>query len=660
VRIAKVVIDFETYSDVDISIHGAHVYCKHPSTRILCMSYKIVDGEAISETLLWSHDKPFPEGLLNLFSDKSVKVIFYAFNATFEILVWNNSGNRDFPQWFKPVKPSDFIDAQALCARYGFPLSLKNAAKATNCKTEKMETGKSLIVKCCTPGGNPTAEDYQNLYEYCRADTEVTYELIQRLPADHLSDTEQKLWELTFDLNHTGVPIDIEAVNAITDYLSSYSKEMKTKLPSITEKFMSDPKKIVTSPGQVKRIKEYCEFRGVKLDNLQSETVSEILEREDIPEDVEQVLTIRQLAGLSSVSKYVILKNYFLDGRVHDTLFYHGAGPGRWAGRNLQYQNLPKVRVDDPDFHIQRFLNKEQIEKPMMLAKKLIRPMIKAPDGYQLIVSDYSSIENRVAAWLSNDEAALTLFREGRCQYSDMAAAVYNVPVEQIVKGSTEYSLGKMLVLGCGYQMGAKVFQRHSLRMGFNFTIEECEFFVKTFRKKYRLLTYLWYAYSNAAKMSVAQPGVTYTTNKCAFKTVNDRIGTKWLVVTLPSGRNLLYRNPEIIEGMYGLVVQYTKYSPTKNHMYTKELSPGLITENIDQGTARDVLAHGMLNLVGRMPEVQLCISVHDEAGGLIKEEDIHSGTMQKFNDIMCTKAPWCADLPLKAEGYIGKRYKKD
>jgi DNA polymerase len=644
----KIIIDFETYSEIDIKEAGAHVYAMHPSTRIICMSYKINDNL----TNIWLPSHNWPKDLEEALNED---FRLYSFNGTFEMLIINYVGIRDFPEFFTVMKSiNKMTDIEAICARYKLPRSLDKAAKALNCNAEKMTTGKKLIRICCTPGHNPTKRDYENLYTYCIIDTDVAYEILQKLPVDFLTDEEQKLWELTYEINLLGVPIDIEAVNAIVTYLNIYMEQMKIVLPDVTNGF-------VQTPGQVQKIKKYCELQGIILPNLQAETVTKFLSQEDLPDSVRTVLEMRQLLGRTSIAKFITLKEMNNNGWVHGNLMYYGAGTGRWAGRGFQYHNLPRAKCKSPEEAeelIKKFKNRDPIEKPVEAAVKLIRSMITAPEGYLLIVSDYSSIENRILSWLCDDYETLDLFEKNICQYKDMAAFLYIKPIEEIT--ADERMMGKVIILGCGYQMGAVRFKQVAEGFGIFLSTSEAELIVKAYRAKYYKIAKMWSQYNEAAKAAVIYKGNTYKSNKALFRTVTDKTGKDWLRIVLPSGRSLMYAEPKVEEYKYGSVVTYWGLNATTYQMTRTALTPGVITENIDQATARDYLAHGMLNLVDKFPEVKICISVHDEIGGLIPIDLATPENLEKFNNIICEPPEWAENLPMKAEGYFAKRYRKD
>ena len=634
----KIVLDFETYCDLDITKVGAFKYASHPSCRIVCMSWKVDDDP----TYVCSHND------LRGIWVSPIVAKFYAFNATFEFLIWNIVGVRDYG--WEPLKLSQMVDLQALCARYRMPQKLGKAAIALGCDTSKLASGARLIKLCCTPGHNPTEQNFQDLYEYCRIDTEVAYEIMNRLPADHFTPEEQALWELTYRMNEVGVPVDVVEVEAILEYTDKYTAEMAVQLPIVTDGF-------VKTAGQIQKIRDFCEQKGVMLPNLQAGTVEQVLYKGGLPENVEKVLKIRQAIGRTSVKKYDTLKAMLNNGYVQGNLAHHGAGTGRWAGRGFQYHNLPRAKVDDPDMWIQKFIDKDEIDDPIQIAKALIRPMIKAPEGQILMVSDFTGIENRVLAWLAGDDVTLQNFRDGVCQYTDMAASLYRVPYDLV--SPDQRLMGKAIILGCGFMMGAKRFRAEAAKWGITITLMQAKSIVKKYRAKYHLIEKMWYALNDAAKHAIRYRGKITQAHSIKFQVVRDKVKRDWLRITLPSGRTLMYADAHIGEGKYGPVICYTGMNTKTHQMDTLEISPGLLTENIVQAIARDLLAYGKENIEIHMIEATLVLSVHDEAGVLMNKYDVRDDTMEYFNELLCDSPPWAEGIPLEAEGYIAKRYRK-
>jgi len=641
----EIIIDFETYSDEDIAT-GTVKYAMHLSTDIICMAYK-VDDEL---TQIWLPGQEFPK----VFSKPHIII---AHNALFEYCIWNFVGVRRYK--LPALQLQNMRDSMALANRYTLPNKLQDAGTILGLKIQKDRRGAALIKKICVPtkhklrpeiGDDFTYVDMRDFLDYCRTDVETTYALIKALPASTLTEQEQQYWVLTQKMNLTGLPIDTESAAKILGYIENYAEEMTLEVPKLTNG-------LVQKVTQVKAMREYMQGLGVYCDNLTAETVDRLLAQPNLPETVRRLLELRQILGRSSTAKYRKLLDLEYHGIVYNNLQYYGASTGRWTGRGFQMHNLPRASVPDPEAYIEKFRNFEVVEDPVNVAKALIRPMICAPPGQKLIVADYSSIENYVLMWLADDQAALKLLASGGDQYKDMASFLYQTPEDSITKRQRQ--IGKIIILGCGYGMGAKRFLETSAAWGVELSEAEAYSAVHAYRDKYKLVSQLWKRLSSCAVAAIRSPGHAFKTNRCAFKAVKDRTGRPWMVLTLPSGRNLFYMEPYISYDDYGAVPAHKGTNPYSKAWGNLALIPGRITENIVQALARDLMAHGLLTVTQEMPEVTLLGTVHDEGIGSIADEYVVEDVVEKFCQKLCKLPKWAEGLPLKAEGYISQRYKK-
>jgi len=482
--------------------------------------------------------------------------------------------------------------------------------------------------------------------EYCRTDVDTTYELIQNLPSDKLSPDQQALWVLTQRMNMYGLPVDVRVADKILSYITSYVDAMTHR---VTEISSGQVQKVT----QVKKLREWLAKYGIETDNLRAETVTEIL-KQDIHIDAKEMLELRQILGRSSTAKYKKIKEMQLHGRVYNNLQYHGTATGRWSGRGFQLQNLPRASVPDPEAYIDMFDNFEPVADPVNIAKALIRPMIKAPEGKVLLVSDYSSIENRLLAWVAQDEEALELFRTGGDQYIDMASFLYHKNTEEVTK--SERQIGKIIILGCGYGMGAKRFVDTAKDWGVHLEQHEAQRAVDAYRDRYSKVKNLWYRLKDRCVDAIQNPGTTHTFKRVSFRVVKCHAGNRWLVLTLPSGRNLYYMDPYVSSDTYGLVPGHYGTDPYTKKWVRRKLIPGRIVENVIQALAADVMGYGLRMVEEHMPMVSLLGTVHDEA---IAEAYEYQADLNKFNKCLCMTEPWAEGLPLAADGYIAKRYRK-
>ena len=658
----KLWLDFETYSEINIKKHGGYRYCMDASTKVVCLAYAF-DDEPV---LLWTPGDPVPHILLrHVESGASV----YAHNAVFDMRVWNHVACRNYG--WPEMSIYQVVDTAGLGASFTLPLGLGDAGAAMNINMLKSTTGNVLIKKICTPdkqGKQPDIndpkyrEDYDNLLLYCVRDVEAMREMVSRLPRSEMTDQEAAVWRLTQQMNATGLPIAYDEVQCIKDYLDTYIKDTMSRVPIIT-------RGTVQTVGQIGKLRTWCADQNYPMPNLQIPTVVEALADPKCPADVKDLLFLRQELGRTSTAKYRKVLDLAVPGQsnsywVHDNLIYHGASTGRWTGRGFQMQNLPRASVENPEEVIRQFMSGETVSDPVTMGKALIRPMIRAPEGWSLIVSDYSSVENRILHWLAGDIKELENFRQGRDQYKDMAAALYTVDYDNVTKAQRK--MGKVIILGAGYGMGPETFQK-TAKLQFNMELTEIEAkeAIAAYRSRYPLVVDLWTGLKKAA-IKVVLSGQKHTYNLITFGTATVK-GVRWLAAKLPNGKCIYYMSPQV-EQHHIPRYEHMGKVPTITHMgfdsYARKwcrmkLTPSRITENADQGTAREFMAEGMLNIHENMLDVELIGTVHDECLGLIRDSDITDSTMASFDRMLCD-VPWSLDCPLATKGYISKRYRKE
>lgn len=633
-------IDFETRSSIDLPKAGAAKYFASPDADLICMSYAINPppyGEG--QVLLWTPTQPMP------FSVADNRI--YAFNALFEYRAWNVVGKRRY--LFEELPLSNMVDIMALGARYTYFQKLDSLAKVLGVKHRKDPRGERLIKKITQPPFEYTQEDLLAFYDYCRMDTLVEIECVNALPADHLSEEEQEIWEMTQRINLRGLPVDerlIQRVYAVVKYAKA--KAIK-ELPDLTGDKVSN----IT---QTARIVDWVNSCGVPMPNCQAETVSKLVDNEGLrashPE-VHRVLCLRQEYGLSSLAKYQKLIDQSYHGRIYDNLRYHAAATARWGGLGFQAHNLPRAAVDDIEGTINKFYDTSILkEDAMYAAKALIRSTITAPEGKMLAVADYKSIENRIIAWVAGETRIVELHRKGLDEYKDFAASLYQVKYDEVNK--EQRFLGKVVTLGAGYNLSAPGLIKYAEGYGLNLTVNQSEIAINTYRRDHQRIVKMWYALKDAAINAIHFPGETFSVHNNHFRVVSDRNNNKWLVLTLRSGRNIFYCDPEAHEDKFGLLPTHMGINSYSKKWQRLKLIPGRIIENIVQGLARDVLAYGKKSL--EQNDLKPNLSVHDE---VVIEVDDTFTDIKGVEDIMCTNPPWCPDLPLGAEGVITKRYYK-
>ena len=638
--------DFETKSEVDLPRRGLKHYAEDKSTEILMMSYRYHDEP---NTYIWFHDEPLP-----LFVQNPQDHELYAFNAEFELALWNGTGRRinNFPE----LKLSSITCVMALCARYGIPQSLGVAADVLKTKIRKNPEGYMLIKYFCTPpfptvyAGDPR---WERFVSYCIDDTNAEYGVLKALPAEHLNEEERWIWEQTVRMNTEGIPVDYDSAKQIRRVAENYREAHYELLPDLTEGR-------ITKITQTQRIVKYCNDYGVQLPDCTAATIQEWLLRDDLPDNILQLLEMRAAIGMSSIGKYIRFEEMSYEGRAYYNQRYYGAATGRWTGAGIQLLNLPRAKVDDPEAEIARFFNGDIVnDNPIKSARALIRPMIKAPEGKVLVVSDYDAIEYVLLEWFAGNGATLKRFAEGFDQYIDFASGMYKVPYDAV--SAEQRRAGKIIILGCGFgQWAPKLVITAKTQWGLDITEEEALFWVKTYRKEHHLAVSMWYGCHKLIVDAIQAPGKEFNGWKCKFQVVKDRNRVPWLTITLPSGRRLYYREPFLEPGARGLTICHWGFNQVTKQWGVKYLIPGRIAENIVQATARDILTHGMKHLHNE--QFNVIWTVYDE---VICEEDDrgpegNNQRLQQLSDTMCRLPKWAAGVPLKSGGYWSYRYKKD
>lgn len=630
--------DFETRSGADLTKQGLYNYVHNAHSDIVCLSYMFDGGEV----KLWTPGMPVPDFIQNIPKD----CIFIAFNAYFDWKIWNMIG----PAYsFGTLPKEQVLDLRALCARYGYPQSLNIACKTLGLSEEKIAQGKYLIKKICCPPFKHTEAELLEFYEYGKQDTRLLYLMHKALPTAYLTPNEQRIWEHTVDINETGIPVNVSMAEMIKRVTEVYQEAHAERLPELT-----DGK--VTKITQIQRIKLWCQTQGYMVENMQAPTIEKSLEDPYIPPNVKELLIMRRDLGKSSLAKYSKILAMQYNGRIYDTLNYHGALTGRYSGKGFQTQSLPRNSLDDKAIEtaLEKFQDLSILDgDPIITAKELVRPTINVELPYSLIAADYTAIENRVLAWYANDEKTLQLFRDGQCQYTDMAAFLIGKSTNDI--SQEERRKGKIIILGCGYGMGPKTFRKTADSMGWEMSESEAIHTVSQYRYKYKKVVNMWYDLIKKATQAISTPGIVTMSYNCKFVYTADRNGTYWLVLTLPTKRHLFYNSPKIEAGSYGPIIKFKGMNPYTRKWDRLTLLLTKLINNIVQGTARDILVESQMTL--QNAGYKIVLSLHDEI--VIEHEYASTDVLHQIIKIMTDTPKTLTGLPLNADGYIGQYYRK-
>ena len=652
----KLWLDFETYSDVDIKKAGLYKYVNHSSFMVWCCGYAVDDEPVeIDTTPIMPMDR-----LDAVLSENAIKI--YAHNAEFEYQVLKRLGyNIDIKR---------FVDVMALAGTYGYPLQLDKFAKAIGLPYGKTTGNTRLLNKCCKPQKktvrNPSGRwypdtapnDFQSLYEYCKNDVKIMRNAVALLPKDALSPLEQYVWCHTVLQNKRGVKVDRKSIINIIGVLQEFKKEGELKLNKITNKQIQTAK-------QVAKIKDFLHSKGVKIPNLQKDTIKMYLNTQykKIPHVCIEVLKLRQQLAHSSVAKFEKMLNMIgEDDRVRGNLAYHVAHTGRWGGRGIQIHNLPTASHIDPEEVLQIFNSGSYINVKYHYpnineaASKLVRPVIIADKDKKLCVGDYKSIENVLLHWTAGDEETTQDFRNGLDQYKVYSARRLDIDYDEVTKEQRNNS--KPDVLGLGFGAGAKALIGVAAGYGVHLSHIEAQNRVNYYRKRYPKIPKLWRdVYRRAKETIVLKEFRILITPTVRIEFIYDEGN---LYIKLPSGRYLFYKEVKINEIWYVKQVPMTSeisYMGIRQNQWVRIAThPGMLVENIIQALARDCLAYGLLCV--EQAGYPVLASVHDE---IISEVDnVDEYSVKQMCEMMCIKRKWAEDLPLNVDGWEGYRYRKE
>lgn len=650
----SLIIDFESRSKVDLKRAGVFRYAEDPSTSVLCLAYAI-DKLPVS---LWLPGEDMPKDLKYYIG---YGFTVEAHNAMFERAIWRSIMVKE-PFGWPDIPDKQWRCSAARSAALALPRNLEGVGTALGLPIQKSLDGKRIMMKLSHPRTptkndpsewNMDREDFHTLYRYCLQDVEAERCLSNVIP--QLSAIEQKVWVLDQTINERGIRVDMEAVKSALFMIDQFTEKLLAEFQQLTGGK-------IDSPTQRDKVLAWLRQEGVHIAGLTKNDIIDTLEDKlkGLPNaKTKRVLEIRQQLSKTSTAKYnAVLGSVCKDGRLRDTLMYHGASTGRWTGKAIQPQNLPKnnKRIDlGTYFHL---LKKSKTVAEFELCypdvmdtlSSTIRGIFIPSDNHIFFGGDYSAIEARVLFWLAGEEKGLAMFRQGEDLYKDLAAIIYRKHTKDVTKD--ERDMGKRGVLGCGYGLGHKKFIETTRAFARVEISEELALrVVDAYRSKYSPVVQMWYAQERAA-MEAIETGKPTTCGRISWHTQS-----KFLYCTLPSGRKLAYYDPKVEPhatpwGDTKPTVTYMAVNPITKQWGRDRTYGGKIVENITQAVARDVMAEAMIRL--ETASYKIVLSVHDE---LLSETP--KGDIKEFENAMTILPSWAKGLPIKAEAWTGDRYSK-
>lgn len=655
-------IDIETRSSVDIGKAGLYKYAQSPDFRILLFAFQ--EDENPVEVVDLAQGEEIPEHAVRMLADPDVTK--HAYNAAFEWYCLNRAGYQT------PLEQWRCTMAHGLYCGYTAGLDATGKAIGLPQDKQKLAAGKALIRYFCVPcrptktNGNRTwnqpwhaKEKWELFKEYNRQDVVTERAILNRLEQFPMPEAEQKQWQMDVLMNAFGVRVDTELIEGALYIDAVSTQELTEEAVRITG--LGNPN---SGAQLVPWLNTQCGKE--RFQDIQKATVADALDhREDYPEDVRRMLEIRQQLGKTSIKKYVAMDTAKGEGdRVRGLTQYYGANrTGRWAGRMVQMQNLPRNYLKTLDYARDLVKDKNYAGLKLLYGNvpdtlsQLIRTAFIPSEGNKFVVSDFSAIEARVIAWLAGEQWVNEVFATHGKIYEATAAQMFGVPVDRIVKGNPEYSLrqkGKVATLALGYQGGTSaLIAMGALNMGL--TEDELPDIVSRWRQANPRIRDLWYAVENAAlaAMETARPQAI---RGLIFALEGDLLyGQSFLTVRLPSGRKLYYPKPFLKENQFGkqALHYYTVGQQTRKWEVASTYG-GKMTENIVQAIARDCLAVTLERIYDR--GLQTVFHVHDE---VIIDAPMET-TVEEICDLMAEPIPWAPGLILKGAGFESSYYMKD
>ncbi|BDR56902.1 DNA polymerase [Xylocopilactobacillus apis] len=651
----RLMIDIETYSEQDLPRVGLYKYSDDPSFDVLIFAYQVNHEETVVCDL--TQDEIPIEIVEGIIEPDFIKT---AWNAQFErVCLTHYLRRHGMYKSLEYLKPEAWRDPMVHARELGLPGSLKQCADYLKVDQVKDPRGARLISYFSKPAKPTKAngmrtrnlpehdpEGWKTFLSYCGQDVRTESSVDDTIEVLETPEHEWKIWFMDQRINDRGVAVDSKLANGAIDMVEQGNEENEKKFKDLTG---------VVNPHSLLQVKKWLADQGYPFEKLGKEIVQDRLAKGDLPDNVAEALRLKLSFSTSSTKKYLMMRDAKCsDDRLHGLLQFYGASrTGRWAGRLLQVQNLPRNYLSDLDT-ARELVREKRLDDIEILyddvpdvLKQLIRTGLVASEGHRLIVCDFSAIEARVIAWYADEKETLEIFRTSGKIYESTASRMFKIPMDKIDKATRQK--GKIATLALGYQGSVGAMKAMgALKMGMK--EEELPEIVDKWREANFKIVKFWRDCETAVKTVLTRGGVVHLQKGLRFYKSKG-----FLFIKLPSGRSLAYAKPRLEPDQFGsskIVYdgQGDKVGFTKLDTYG-----GKLVENIVQATARDLLADAML----RVEEAgyPIVFHIHDE---IVTDVPNGFGSLEEMRDIMCQPVDWAEGLPLNAAGFESPYYKKD
>lgn len=671
-------IDIETFSKVNLKQAGVYRYAEDESTQILCLAYVFDDSmdpniwvpdvtnfALIQKLQDWmAEEHPAGHVHLGLTCPESIrqhahqKKEFWAHNAMFERIILRSHVGREIS--FPYVDREQWFCTMVQARENGLPADLGKGAEALECFYQKNENGRPAMLQLSKPRTpsklNPDTrwtpisvpDKFLKLYEYCVDDVLTEREI--HFDCKSITKSEREVYLLDQIINDRGWRIDQKAIDNVRHLIKIYRDKIKIKCRELSG----------FSPTQNIKLAIWIRKQGIDIPNLQAQTVKDYLKRADVPLKVKQVLRMYSLHNMKAPDKYAAMERAVCsDGCLHGMFNFYGASTGRWSSVIVQLQNLFRPIIDDPEFAIELFDERDidtiriwYKQNPMKVFASCVRGMLISREGHDLLFADFSSIEARIVAWMADATEKLEIFNTHGLVYEYTASKIWGYPLDldSLKRFKKEHPdlrfLGKVAELAFGYQGGQVAGVKMAKQFGADIDADKADAVKWDWRKANKEIVDMWENVIDAAINAVKKPDTTIRAHRLAFRVIGD-----YLYMRLPSGRKLAYYKPQIKneELRYWGIDTYTRqWSLCKTY-------GGKLVQNAAEGIARDLLVAGMFNL-HQTDKYPILGTVHDE---VIIEPREGVGSVAEVEELMTRPLSWAEGLPVKAVGERTKRYKK-